>query len=56
MQLGRLMMGLIGIQITTEKIIATNAGMPSLIYFRNKSQKAGEFVSNNLPLGGMEGT
>jgi serine phosphatase RsbU (regulator of sigma subunit) len=56
MQLGRLMMGLIGIQITSEKIIATNAGMPSLIYFRNKSQKAGEFVSNNLPLGGMKGT
>jgi len=28
--------------------------MPSLIYFRNKSQKAGEFVSNNLPLGGMK--
>ncbi len=56
MQLGRLMMGLIGIQITSEKIIATNAGMPSLLYFRNKSQKAGEFVSNNLPLGGMKGT
>lgn len=56
MQLGRLMMGLIGIQITTEKLIATNAGMPSLLYFRNKSQKAGEFVSNNLPLGGMKGT
>ena len=30
--------------------------MPSLIYFRNKSQKAGEFVSNNLPLGAMKGT
>ncbi|MBS4035185.1 MAG: SpoIIE family protein phosphatase [Ignavibacterium sp.] len=56
MQLGRLMMALIGVQITSEKIIATNAGMPSLLYFRNKSQKAGEFVSNNLPLGGMKGT
>lgn len=56
MHLGRLMMALAGIQITSEKIIATNAGMPSLIYFRNKSQKAGEFVSNNLPLGGMKGT
>ncbi|HSM24434.1 MAG TPA: SpoIIE family protein phosphatase, partial [Anaerolineaceae bacterium] len=56
MQLGRLMMALIGVQITPEKIIATNAGMPSLLYFRNKSQKAGEFVSNNLPLGGMKGT
>jgi serine phosphatase RsbU (regulator of sigma subunit) len=54
MQLGRLMMALAGIQITSEKIIATNAGMPSLLYFRNKSQKAGEFVSNNLPLGGMK--
>ena len=30
--------------------------MPSLIYFRNKSQKAGEFVSNNFPLGAMKGT
>jgi serine phosphatase RsbU (regulator of sigma subunit) len=56
MQLGRLMMPLIGVQINSEKLIATNAGMPSLIYFRNKSQKAGEFVSNNLPLGGMKGT
>lgn len=56
MNLGRLMMALIGVQITSEKIIATNAGMPSLLYFRKKSQKAGEFVSNNLPLGGMKGT
>jgi sigma-B regulation protein RsbU (phosphoserine phosphatase) len=56
MQLGRLMMACMGVQITLEKIIATNAGMPSLLYFRNKSQKAGEFVSNNLPLGGMKGT
>ena len=50
------MMACMGVQITSEKIIATNAGMPSLIYFRNKSQKAGEFVSNNLPLGGMKET
>ncbi|MBK7631158.1 MAG: SpoIIE family protein phosphatase [Ignavibacteriales bacterium] len=56
MQLGRLMMSFMGVQITSEKVIATNAGMPSLIYFRNKSQKAGEFVSNNLPLGAMKGT
>lgn len=56
MQLGRLMMALMGVQITSEKIIATNAGMPSLLYFRNKSQKAGEFVSHNLPLGGMKNT
>jgi serine phosphatase RsbU (regulator of sigma subunit) len=56
MHLGRLMMACMGVQITSEKIIATNAGMPSLIYFRNKSQKAGEFVSNNLPLGGMKET
>jgi hypothetical protein len=56
MQLGRLMMACMGVQITSEKIIATNAGMPSLIYFRNKSQKAGEFVSHNFPLGGMKGT
>jgi len=56
MQLGRLMMALMGVQITSQKIIATNAGMPSLIYFRNKSQKAGEFVSHNFPLGAMKGT
>ncbi|HEX9251623.1 MAG TPA: SpoIIE family protein phosphatase, partial [Ignavibacteriaceae bacterium] len=56
MQLGRLMMACVGVQITPDKIIATNAGMPSLIYFRNKSQKAGEFVSHNFPLGGMKGT
>lgn len=56
MQLGRLMMACTGIQITSEKIIATNAGMPSLIYFRNKSQKAGEFVINNMPLGAMKGS
>jgi serine phosphatase RsbU (regulator of sigma subunit) len=29
--------------------------MPSLLYFRNKSQKAGEFVINNMPLGAMKG-
>jgi serine phosphatase RsbU (regulator of sigma subunit) len=56
MQLGRLMMASMGVQIKSDKVIATNAGMPSLLYFRNKSQKAGEFVSNNLPLGGMKGT
>ena len=56
MHLGRLMMASMGVQITSEKVIATNAGMPALIYFRNKSQKAGEFVSNNFPLGAMKGT
>ena len=30
--------------------------MPSLIYFRNKSQKAGEFVINHMPLGAMKGS
>jgi serine phosphatase RsbU (regulator of sigma subunit) len=56
MHLGRLMMACMGVQITDEKIIATNAGMPSLLYFRNKSQKAGEFVSHNFPLGAMRET
>lgn len=55
MKLGRLMMALMGVQITSDEIIATSAGMPPLIYFRNKSGKAGEFVINNLPLGGMKG-
>ncbi len=56
MQLGRLMMACMGVQITSQKVIATNAGMPSLIYFRNKSQKAGEFVINHMPLGAMKGS
>ena len=56
MQLGRLMMACMGVQITSEKVIATNAGMPSLLYFRNKSKKAGEFVSHNFPLGAMKET
>jgi hypothetical protein len=56
MHLGRLMMACMGVQITSKEIMATNAGMPSLLYFRNKSQKAGEFVSHNFPLGGMKGT
>ncbi|HCY75522.1 MAG TPA: hypothetical protein DHV28_06340 [Ignavibacteriales bacterium] len=56
MQLGRLMMACMGVQITSQKVIATNAGMPSLIYFRKKSQKAGEFVINNMPLGAMKST
>lgn len=56
MQLGRLMMACMGVQITSEKVIATNAGMPSLIYFRKKSQKAGEFVINHMPLGAMKGS
>ncbi|HEX7356930.1 MAG TPA: SpoIIE family protein phosphatase, partial [Ignavibacteriaceae bacterium] len=55
MKLGRLMMALMGVQITSDEIIATSAGMPPLIYYRNKSGKAGEFVINNLPLGGMKG-
>lgn len=55
MQVGRLMMALMGVQISSEKVIASNAGMPSLFYFRNKSQKAGEFVLNNMPLGAMHG-
>jgi serine phosphatase RsbU (regulator of sigma subunit) len=56
MQLGRLMMALMAVQITSKKIVATNAGMPSLLYFRNKSHKAGEFVIHNMPLGAMKGT
>ncbi len=55
MKLGRLMMALMGVQISSDEIIATSAGMPPLIYYRNKSGKAGEFVINNLPLGGMKG-
>ena len=55
MQLGRLMMALTCIQISNNKIVTTNAGMPPLFIYRNNSQIIEEVVINNMPLGSMKG-
>jgi serine phosphatase RsbU (regulator of sigma subunit) len=55
MQLGRLMMALTCVQISNNKIITTNAGMPPLFIYRNNSQTIEEVVINNVPLGAMKG-
>ena len=55
MQLGRLMMALTCVQISNNKIITTNAGMPPLFIYRNNSQTIEEVVINNMPLGAMKG-
>ena len=55
MQLGRLMMALTCVQITNNKIITTNAGMPPLFIYRKNSQTIEEVVINNMPLGAMKG-
>lgn len=55
MQLGRLMMALTCIQITNNKIVTTNAGMPPLFIYRKSSQSIEEVVINNMPLGAMKG-
>jgi len=55
MQLGRLMMALTCVQVTNNKIITTNAGMPPLFIYRKNSQTIEEVVINNMPLGAMKG-
>lgn len=55
MQLGRLMMALSCVQISNNKIITTNAGMPPLFIYRKNSQTIEEVVINNMPLGAMKG-
>jgi hypothetical protein len=55
MQLGRLMMALTCVQITNNKIVTTNAGMPPLFIYRKNSQTIEEVVINNMPLGAMKG-
>jgi sigma-B regulation protein RsbU (phosphoserine phosphatase) len=55
MQLGRLMMALTCVQITNNKIVTTNAGMPPLFIYRKNSQTIEEIVINNMPLGAMKG-
>lgn len=54
MQLGRLMMALNCVQISKNKIVTTNAGMPPLIIYRNSPQTIEEVVINNMPLGAMK--
>lgn len=54
MQLGRLMMALTCVQISNNKIITTNAGMPPLFIYRSNSQTIEEVVINNMPLGAMK--
>ncbi len=55
MQLGRLMMALTCVQISNNKIVTTNAGMPPLFIYRKNSQSIEEVVINNMPLGAMKG-
>ena len=54
MQLGRLMMALTCVQISNNKIVTTNAGMPPLFIYRKNSQTIEEIVINNMPLGAMK--
>lgn len=54
MQLGRLMMALTCVQISNNKIVTTNAGMPPLFIYRKISQTIEEVVINNMPLGAMK--
>lgn len=55
MQLGRLMMALNCVQISNNKIVTTNAGMPPLFIYRKNSQTIEEVVLNNMPLGALKG-
>jgi len=54
MQLGRLMMALTCVQISNNKIVTTNAGMPPLFIYRNNLQTIEEIAINNMPLGAMK--
>ena len=54
MQLGRLMMALTCVQISNNKIVTTNAGMPPLFIYRKNSQTIEEVVISNMPLGAMK--
>jgi len=54
MQLGRLMMALSCVQISSNKVKTTNAGMPPLLIYRSNSQKVEEVNINNMPLGAMK--
>jgi sigma-B regulation protein RsbU (phosphoserine phosphatase) len=49
------MMALTCVQISNNKIITTNAGMPPLFIYRKNSQSIEEVTINNMPLGSMKG-
>jgi serine phosphatase RsbU (regulator of sigma subunit) len=54
MQLGRLMMALTCVQISVDRVITANAGMPPLYIYRSNQQKIEEININNMPLGAMK--
>ena len=54
MQLGRLMMALTCVQISNNKVITTNAGMPPLFIYRENLKTVEEIAINNMPLGAMK--
>jgi sigma-B regulation protein RsbU (phosphoserine phosphatase) len=54
MQLGRLMMALTCVQISNNRIVTTNAGMPPIFIYRKNSQTIEEVMINNMPLGAMK--
>jgi len=54
MELGRLMMALTCIQISNNRLITANAGMPPVIIYRKTRQIIEEISINNLPLGAMK--
>lgn len=54
MQLGRLMMALTCVQFSPNKITIANAGMPSVLIYRDKTKIVDEIAINNLPLGAMK--
>jgi serine phosphatase RsbU (regulator of sigma subunit) len=54
MHLGRLMMALTCIQFNGDKIRVANAGMPSVIVYREQSKSLEEIAISNLPLGAMK--
>ncbi len=56
MQLGRLMMAVTCVQISNNKILLSNAGMPPLFIYRSNTQSIDEIAINNLPLGAMKGS
>jgi serine phosphatase RsbU (regulator of sigma subunit) len=54
MHLGRLMMALTCVQVNSSKITVANAGMPSTLVYRQKTNSIEELAINNMPLGGIK--
>ncbi|MFQ5604887.1 MAG: PP2C family protein-serine/threonine phosphatase [bacterium] len=51
MQIGNLFMSLSLLRIKGRRIIASSAGMPPMLIFRNESQKIEEVIMKSMPLG-----